>query len=209
MVYTPLWFKIKRNHTISHALLHVFDNLFKCQKLPSQVREFVIPVIERNAFGAHHESILVAMVSRTYLNHNKVAWRRILRSREQNVSDGRIRQLYESLSLISMPTVTLISLTGLMQFFRAIFYCFCDEQPSNKIKEIIKSKTFSEFKIAELSWHTQSVERHIKLVSEASYLVCDHASKKGLIRNKLSSRATMPCFNTKSQNKTLKINASA
>jgi len=31
MVYTPLWFKIKRNYTISQAPLHVFDTLLKCQ----------------------------------------------------------------------------------------------------------------------------------------------------------------------------------
>ena len=92
MVYTPIWFKIKRKYTISQAPMHVFNALFKCQKLPSQVREIVIPVIEPNALGVHHES-MAAMVSRTNLNHNEVAWRRILRSRKQNVSDGQIRQL--------------------------------------------------------------------------------------------------------------------
>ena len=90
MVYTPMRFQIKRNHTISQAPLHVFDTLSKCQKLPSLVREILI---QRNAFGAHHKSILTTMVSSTNLNHNEMAWRRILRSREQSVSDGRIRQL--------------------------------------------------------------------------------------------------------------------
>ena len=75
---------------------------------------------------------------------------------------------------------------------------------TNEIKKMIDSKAFSEFKIPELPCHTQNVERHIKLVTEASSLVCDHASREGLIRNKLASRATMPCFNTKSQYKTLK-----
>ena len=75
---------------------------------------------------------------------------------------------------------------------------------TNEIKEMIDSKAFSKFKIPELPCHTQSVERHVKLVTEASSLVCNHASGKGLIRNKLSLRATMLCFNTKSQYKTLK-----
>ena len=73
MVCTPMWFKIKRNRTISQAPLHVFDTLFKSQKLLLQVREIVILVTERNAFGAHHESILTSMISRTNLNHNEVA----------------------------------------------------------------------------------------------------------------------------------------
>ena len=39
---------------------------------------------------------------------------------------------------------------------------------SNEIKKMIKSKTFSEFKIPELPCHTQSIECRIKLVSEAA-----------------------------------------
>ena len=141
------------------------------------------------------------MVSRNNLNHNEVAWRRILRSREQNVSDGRIRQLrVPKLNINASSYIDLIDWTDTIVSEPA----FTASVTSNEIKEMIKSKTFSEFKIPELPCHTQSVERRIKLVSEASSLVCDHGSREGLIRNKLSSRATMPCFNTMSQYKTLK-----
>ena len=141
------------------------------------------------------------MVSRTNLNHNKVGWRRILRSREQNVSEGRIRQLrVPTLNINANSYIDLIDWTDTMVPEPS----FTASVTSNEIKEMIKSKTVSEFKISELLCHIQSVERYIKLVSEASSLVCDRASREGLIRNKLSSRATMPCFNTKSQYKTLK-----
>ena len=141
------------------------------------------------------------MVSRNNLNHNEVAWRRILCSREQNVSDGRIRQLRVlKLNIDASSYIDLIDWTDTIVSEPA----FTASVTSNEIKEMIRSRTFSEFKIPELPCHTQSVERRIKLVSEASSLVCDHASREGLIRNKLSSRATMPCFNTMSQYKTLK-----
>ena len=141
------------------------------------------------------------MVSRTNLNHNEVAWRRILRSREQNVSEGRIRQLrVPNLNINANSYIDLIDWTDT----NVPEPSFTASVTSNEIKEMIKSKTFSEFKIPELPCHIQSVERYIKLVSEASSSVCDRASREGLIRNKLSSRATMPCFNTKSQYKTLK-----
>ena len=189
MVYTPTLFQIKRNRTISQAPLHVFDTLSKCQKLPSQVREIVIPVIQRNAFGAHHESILAAMVSSTNLNHNELAWRRILRSREQSLSDGRIRQLrVHKLNINANSYIDLIDWTD-TTISELSFTYFVS---TNEIKEMIDSKSFSEFKIPELPCHTQSAERHIKLGTEATSLVCDHASREGLIRNKLSSRATMP-----------------
>ena len=70
---------------------------------------------------------------------------------------------------------------------------------SNDIRKMIKSNTFSGIETPDLPCHTQSVECHIKLVSEASSLVCDHASREALIRNKLASTATIPCFDTKSQ----------
>ena len=78
-VYTPMWFRIKRQHNISHATLHVFETISKCQMLPLKVRDIVIPVMERNAYGAHPESILCAMISSSDKKHRELAWRRILR----------------------------------------------------------------------------------------------------------------------------------
>ena len=68
MVSYSWWFKTTRNYTIYQEPQHVFDTLLKCQKLLSQVKRNCnggLSVIERNVFGAHHESILVAMASST------------------------------------------------------------------------------------------------------------------------------------------------
>ena len=157
-----MWFQIKRNHTISQAPLHVFDTLSKCQKLPSQVRKIEIPVIQRNTFGAHHESILAAMVSSINLNHNELARRRILRSTGQSVSHGRIRQLrVPKLNINANGYIDLIDWTDATISEPSFTYSVT----TNKTKEMIDSKAFSEFKIPELPCHTQSVERHIKLVT--------------------------------------------
>jgi hypothetical protein len=47
--------------------------------------------------------------------------------------------------------------------------------------------------------HTQSVERSVKLVTEACAAVCGAKSRDGFIVNRLESRKLMPKFNTKSQ----------
>ena len=47
--------------------------------------------------------------------------------------------------------------------------------------------------------HNQAVERHIKVVTEASMLVYGFERRDGLIRQKLKSRKLMKCFNTKKQ----------
>ena len=45
--------------------------------------------------------------------------------------------------------------------------------------------------------HNQTVERHIKLVSEASTAVAGFKNRDGLIRQKIQSRKLMKTFNTK------------
>ena len=47
-VYTPMWFKISKV-VISHAPVHVFETISKCQNLPSKVRDIVTLVAERNS----------------------------------------------------------------------------------------------------------------------------------------------------------------
>ena len=49
--------------------------------------------------------------------------------------------------------------------------------------------------------HTQAVERHIKLVTEALAAVCGKESRDGFIRVRLESQAKMPKFETKIQHK--------
>ena len=47
--------------------------------------------------------------------------------------------------------------------------------------------------------HTQSVERCVKLVTEAALSVCSTATRDGFICVRLESRQIMPYFNTKSE----------
>ena len=47
--------------------------------------------------------------------------------------------------------------------------------------------------------HNQAVERHIKLVSEASAAVVGFKNRDGLIREKIRSRKLMKTFSTKKQ----------
>ena len=136
------------------------------------------------------------MALSTNLKHNELAWKRMLRSREQNVSDWRIKQLrVPQLNIDASSYMDLIDWTDTIVSQPP----FTASVASNDIRKMIKLNTFSGTKIPDLPCHIRSVERHIKLASEASSLVCDHARKEGLIQNKLESRVAMPCFDTKSQ----------
>ena len=129
MVYTSMWFQIKRNHTISQAPLHVFDTLSKCQKHAMECNAYVsilaacIYRMYQYAYVSicvciNHVSILAAMVSSTNLNHNELAWRRILCSKELRVPDWRIRQLrVTKLNINANSYIDLIDWT--MQLFQS------------------------------------------------------------------------------------------
>lgn len=47
--------------------------------------------------------------------------------------------------------------------------------------------------------HNQGVERHVKLVTEASMSVAGHEKRDGLIRQRVCSRKMMKCFESKHQ----------
>ena len=84
-VYVPLWFAIKFQSSIARAAFHVFEAVRRCRTLPQEVQDIVLPVVERNAYGAHVESILCSMIADeqkpAYL---ELAWRRILCCREES-----------------------------------------------------------------------------------------------------------------------------
>ena len=61
-------------------------------------------------------------------------------------------------------------------------------------------EAFQQYKLnLEHPCHHQAVERHIKLVSEASAAVAGFKNRDGLIRQKIRSRKLMKTFNTKQQ----------
>ena len=151
-------------------------------------------------YGAHHESILTAMISSSNLSHNELSWRRIFRSREKKAALGPIRNIKASkLNVSANNYIELINWTDIDLTEPS----FTTSVPTENIQEMIKEKTFSDFKIPALPCHTQSVARHIKLVTEASSSVCNHESREGFIRNKIASRAVMPSFDSKSEYRSL------
>ena len=61
-------------------------------------------------------------------------------------------------------------------------------------------ETFQQHKLnLEHPCHNQAVERHVKLVSEASAAVAGFKNRDELIRQKIRSRKLMKTFNTKRQ----------
>jgi hypothetical protein len=61
-VYVPLWFSIKSKPLISDGAKHVFQMINLSRSLNERSVKIIDKVIQRNAFFAHPENILVAMI---------------------------------------------------------------------------------------------------------------------------------------------------
>ena len=153
-VYTPMWFKIKCHSDLAFAPLHIHETIIRCKKLPQKIRDIVFPVIQRNAFGAHHESLLFAMLSGTNDTHTELAWRKILKCRDVRQPTGRIRTFrvptlnFDADNYINLidwndTTVTEPPLTARM--------------PTSEIEAMIRTKSFTR-EFLKFPCHTQSVE---------------------------------------------------
>lgn len=62
-VYTPMWFHIKCKPQCSNGAKHLWKTIQLSRYLPEHLRKIIDPVIERNAYYGHPESILLAMLS--------------------------------------------------------------------------------------------------------------------------------------------------
>ncbi|GBM87991.1 hypothetical protein AVEN_139909-1 [Araneus ventricosus] len=67
------------------------------------------------------------------------------------------------------------------------------------LKEMCKEEQFTALTFEEFPCHTQSVERCVKLISEAAMKVCDETARDGYIRAKFQRIKELPTFDNKGQ----------
>jgi len=203
-VYLPSWFEIKLNNCITDGPRNFFNILDKVNKFPDQeIRTTAIKVLKRNAFAAHQENVLLAMLADEDESVRRVAVNKIKAVRQESTkspttsSSTKVQQKPTSVRKFRVPSINekaksyqnLVSIDKTKYQPPAIRNMTTDE-----LEEIRSSK----LQILH-PCHNQAVERHIKLVTEASAMVSGYERRDGMIRQKIRSRKLMKSFNTKSQ----------
>ena len=61
-VYAPTWFQIKRNSSYSPGPRNLWFMISNSRYLTDNLKSVIDPVIQRNAYFAHTENILIAML---------------------------------------------------------------------------------------------------------------------------------------------------
>ena len=62
-VYVPMWFTIKGNSASEIGALNMFKTIESSREMDETVQDIVFPVIQRNAFFAHPENVLLSIIN--------------------------------------------------------------------------------------------------------------------------------------------------
>ena len=167
-VYFPGWFQIKFDNKITDGPKNYLNILTQVMGFPNKIiHDIAVAVLQRNAYLAHHENILLAMLADNdhnvrLLAVNKILSIRVSKKNLDNVSgDEEVDVRKFIISKINKPSnaKTCYSLSSLS---------LKDMHESPALKRLL-NKEIEAFQQHELNLehpcHNQAVERHIKLVN--------------------------------------------
>lgn len=196
-VYAPMWFLIKLKPHICDGPKHFFRIITETEYMPTELRNVVIGVAQRNAYFAHQENVILAMLGDENETVREMAVKSILAARRLKIP-AKLRkfklpeinfnaQVYYEMTTSNQPLNLEPPVTkGL---------------PKSTLLECIQNGNFIRDLIGSIPCHSQAVERSIKLVSETSKVVSGEANRNAIVYTKLASRKILPQANTKSDYK--------
>lgn len=193
--YAPILFKIKHKSSIVFGPIHLFNMIESSRTLPADMIEVVQTCIQRNAFYAHPEHVVLAMTNDNDEDIRKMAWNRILNSRQALEMPQRKFKVpkinFNAADYKSMIDIPIVVEPPILR----------DVDVNSTNIDFLASKVILDHDfggiIRNMPLHTQAVERCVKLVTEASKSVCGQESRDGHISNTLASRNTMSSFESK------------
>ncbi|CAH2098786.1 unnamed protein product [Euphydryas editha] len=169
--------------------------IFRSRYLEQRLKKIIDIVIQRNAYFAHPENILLAMLGDERQMIREKAVNLILQTRQENVSSAEVAEVRSfnvpPLNMNAKDYTEMIDWKKIEVTEPPLIKDLNEDDLRNIIENGLKSD------ILAYPCHNQSVERSIKLVTEASSKVCSSTSRDGFIRATLQSRKELPKFETK------------
>lgn len=225
-------FQIKQHPSCVFGAKHIHKMIRYSRFLKTSVSSKILKefdkCLQRNGFFAHPENVLLAMCNDDRPPIRALAYERILRSRkasDDNTNETVRRFTIPCLNFESADYVDMIDwqqasidqqnpplLRDLLihddNIDRLAMFKITDPQYEGKILDQTGEEKNFDIDLRTLPCHTQAVERCVKLVTEASQMVCGESQREGFLLARTAHRAMMPNFATKKHFVTKK-NASA
>jgi len=190
-VYARLWFCIKSKPSCKYGSLHVWEMIHYSRYLDDSLKKVIDPVIQRNAYFAHPDNLLLCMIADDRPHIRELGLRRILKAKNSE-TDASIRSF-------GMPLLNFNS----TDYFDMINWKECNvtvppmlsDISQEQLKSLVTGHAPPIMEFESFPCHTQSVERCVKLVTEAAAAVCGEKTRDGFIRARLQSRELM-CYSS-------------
>ena len=191
-VYGPMWFLIKKTVLQGWCTLSV-SNYQQITISFQGSKKITDPVIQRNGYFAHPENVLLSMLTDERKHIRELAVRRILRARSKQ--HGLRQFCVPKIDFTAKDYIDLIDWQNTEIFEPPIL----SNTAVTDLEMFLASSDVSVVDFPKYPCHTQSEERCVKLVTDASAAVCGIKARDGLIRVRLESRQIMPSSNTKAE----------
>jgi len=193
-VYAPTWFDIKRKSSCKDGVKHLWNTISRSRYLSDELKSVVDPVIQRNGYFGHPENVLLGMLTDNRKHIRELAMRRILRARSERTT--KIRQF--NIPPFNFSATDYIDIIDWKQL-AATEPPLTAHISKDELQMFVANREVPVIDFPKFPCYTQSVERCVKLVTEACAAVCGTDSRDGFIRVGIKSRTNMPKFDTKGQ----------
>ncbi|KAF0287675.1 hypothetical protein FJT64_013924 [Amphibalanus amphitrite] len=186
--YIPMWFTIRLNSGCTLGSKNLYRSVELLRRLPKKIQKIVRPVIQRNAYWAHPEQLLLAMVADEDDKTRQDAIHHIAGARQRQMVGVRPFKLPE----INFEAT---HFTELIDWEQELV----TEPPllSELSGEELEAVAATPHSVPPYPVHTQAVERVVRTVTEASSKVLGEKARHGLITARLRHRRMLPAFTTK------------
>ena len=187
-VYAPTWFSLRKKSSIVFGSAHLCDIIKRTRYLPSVYRPHIDKTIQRNAFYAHQENLILNMLHSPDEPIRQNAIGKILRARERNISLPVREFKIPTINFHAQEPWEMINWDETQRTEPPItIQMSIDEIMNPEFRKVIRS----------IPCHTQAVERYVKCVSEASLICKSTPSRIQKVKNQAESRKAMPLFESK------------
>ena len=191
-VYAPCWFKIKMGGKFHHPQQIIFDMIKGFERQSNEVQEVAKKNIRFNSFGLLPENFLFSMIKSEELEVREIAIKKILDIWKQEPPKKSMKKI-PTINFLAEHWTDIIDLTQLGICEPAL----TEELTEEDLQEALRSG--KKIDLPDLPCHSQSVERAVKLTSEASHKVYGQEARHRHILAKVTSMKMRPSFESKGQ----------
>ena len=178
--YTPTFFNIKCKKSVLDGCIHLSNLIKSSQFLPKKYLTIVNSSIQRNAYFAHAENILIAIVNDGDMNVRREGWFKILLARRGEINN-EIRQF--NIPKINFNCTTYKDMIDFDEIELTVPPLFnqiqVDLDTLDEISEKKLGQLYLDIDLNHTPCHTQAVERCIKIVTEASISLSHDVQRLG------------------------------